>query len=76
MSIQSCGASKVPSNTPPVGLSVNQAAAALGVGRNKLYDLINEKRLIARKLGARIIILASDLEACARSLPTIGAAHD
>jgi len=53
--------------------SVPEALAKLGIGRDKLYKLIREGRLPARKLGRRTLILAPDLDAFLRSLPRMGA---
>jgi len=48
--------------------------ARVGVGRDKLYCLIREGKLPARKLGRKTLILASDLEAFLEALPRLGAA--
>jgi excisionase family DNA binding protein len=52
--------------------SVNETLARLGVGRDKLYKLIREKKLIARKCGRKTLILATDLNAFLESLPKLG----
>jgi excisionase family DNA binding protein len=52
--------------------SVSQVMAKIGVGRDKLYCLIREGKLPARKLGRKTLILASDLEAFLESLPKMG----
>ena len=49
--------------------SVPEALSKLGIGRDKLYKVIREGLLPARKLGRRTLILASDLEAFLQSLP-------
>ena len=49
----------------------NEAKAALGCGTSKLYDLINDGTLDARKLGHRTYITAESLEAFVASLPPI-----
>jgi len=54
----------------PEGLSINQACAIAGIGRSKLYEAIKDRRLVARKIGARTIILRSDLQQFLASLPT------
>jgi excisionase family DNA binding protein len=46
--------------------------ARVGVGRDKLYCLIREGRLPARKLGRKTLILATDLEAFLEALPKMG----
>jgi hypothetical protein len=44
-----------------------------GLGsRQSVYQLIKDGRLIARKRGRSTIILDDDLQACLRSLPTLG----
>jgi excisionase family DNA binding protein len=54
--------------------SIPEVMARVGVGRDKLYCLIREGRLPARKLGRKTLILASDLEAFLEALPRLGAA--
>jgi excisionase family DNA binding protein len=54
--------------------SVPQVMAKVGIGRDKLYCLIRQGKLPARKLGRKTLILASDLEAFLESLPKMGAA--
>jgi len=53
--------------------SVPQVMARVGIGRDKLYGLIREGKLPARKLGRKTLILASDLEVFLASLPRLGA---
>jgi excisionase family DNA binding protein len=43
-------------------LSVKQAAAALGVNRQRVQQLIESKRLPAEKVGAYYVIREADLE--------------
>ncbi|HYG10354.1 MAG TPA: helix-turn-helix domain-containing protein [Pyrinomonadaceae bacterium] len=43
-------------------LSVKQAAAALGVNRQRVQQLIESKRLPAQKVGAYYVIREIDLE--------------
>ena len=52
--------------------SIPQVMAKIGIGRDKLYGLIREGKLPARKLGRRTLIVASDLDAFLKSLPVIG----
>jgi excisionase family DNA binding protein len=54
--------------------SIPEVMARVGVGRDKLYCLIREGKLPARKLGRKTLILASDLEAFLEALPRLGAA--
>jgi excisionase family DNA binding protein len=53
-----------------VSLSIPEAVKASGIGRTTLFDLIKTGRLPAKKLGARTIILRSDLEAFVVNLPS------
>jgi excisionase family DNA binding protein len=56
----------------PLAYSVDEALAKLGIGRDFFYRLIRDKRLPARKLGRRTLILASDLDAFLEALPRLG----
>ncbi|MFC3557273.1 helix-turn-helix domain-containing protein [Sphingomonas qilianensis] len=47
----------------PIAYSVKDAAAACGLSRTTLYQLIKAGRITPRKFGARTILLRSDLEA-------------
>jgi hypothetical protein len=47
---------------------------AIGVCRDRVYKLINERQLVARKVGRRTVVLAADLQAFLESLPQIGRA--
>jgi excisionase family DNA binding protein len=53
--------------------SIDEAAALIGIGRDGVYRAINERRLRARKIGKRTLILAADLQAFLDALPTLGA---
>lgn len=48
--------------------SIAEAVILTGIGRSKLYQLINAGALSARKVGKRTIILREDLEAFLKSL--------
>ena len=50
------------SATPPLLLSVVEAATALGIGRNLCYDLVRQRRLPHVRLGKRILIPRQALE--------------
>jgi excisionase family DNA binding protein len=63
-------------NTPttdlqPEGLSILEACGVAGVGRSKVYEAIANKRLKARKLGKRTIILRSELQLFLTTLPEV-----
>jgi excisionase family DNA binding protein len=60
-----------PQGTGRTAFSIAEVLAQTGLGRDKLYKMIGEQKLIARKCGRRTIILATDLEAFLQSLPTI-----
>jgi len=49
----------------------SEAKAALGVGNTRLYELINNGTLDARRLGHRTYITADSLEAFAASLKPV-----
>jgi len=49
--------------------SVEEAAKAAGIGRTLLFNEIRHRRLIARKVGRRTVIVRDDLEAWLRSRP-------
>jgi excisionase family DNA binding protein len=55
-----------------IALTINEACRVSGLGRTKLYDLIKDGRIKARKLDKRTLIVRSDLEAYLNGLPTIG----
>lgn len=41
---------------PAFGLSINDARRAIGIGRTKLYDLINAGEIDAFKIGRRTLV--------------------
>jgi excisionase family DNA binding protein len=55
-----------------ITLTINDACRVSGLGRTKLYSLIGDGRIKARKLDKRTLIVRSDLEAYLNGLPTIG----
>jgi excisionase family DNA binding protein len=59
-------------NTPPAAYTVERFCHAYGIGRTKLYDELKQRRLKARKVGKTTLILRSDAEAWAQSLPVAG----
>jgi excisionase family DNA binding protein len=54
----------------PLAFSIEQACAAAGVGRSKLYLAVQSGDLRARKLGKKTLILRDDLRAWLESLPS------
>ena len=53
----------------PLSLSPKDAAATLGISVSRLYELLGEKRLKARKDGARTLVLVSSMVAYLDELP-------
>lgn len=45
-----------------ISLTIKQACKVSGIGKTKLYELINSGALPAKKLGKSTFILKSDLE--------------
>lgn len=62
-----------------ITLSIDETCLATGLGRTKLYEIISQGRLPAKKLGKRTLILKSDLEAFLSALeaylPQAGVHH-
>lgn len=52
-------------------MSVAQFCRWASIGKTKFYEELNSQRLMARKLGAKTIILRDDAEKWLRSLPTL-----
>lgn len=58
--------------TPPFVYSLDDLPSLTGLGRTRLYELINSGDLPARKIGRRTLVLREDVEAFLRGLPRIG----
>jgi excisionase family DNA binding protein len=54
--------------------SIAETLALTGLGRDKLYRMINAGQLPARKAGRRTLVLATDLQRFLEDLPTVGRA--
>ncbi len=54
-----------------LALSVDELARASGMSRAKLYELVAEGRIPARRLDRRTLILADDARAWLASLPFV-----
>jgi hypothetical protein len=52
-----------------IAYSVDEAAQSAGIGLTKLREEIREGRLVARKIGKRTVVTATDLAARAAQLP-------
>jgi excisionase family DNA binding protein len=67
----------VKQNPTPVGaFSIREVMARTGIGRNRIYQLIREGRLTAKKLGTKTVIVASDLQSFLDSLPAMPSVRD
>jgi excisionase family DNA binding protein len=53
----------------PLAYRVDDAAAAIGVSRSKVWELVAEGAIPARKLVGSTVILRTDLEAYLSGLP-------
>lgn len=51
------------SQVEPAGLRVEDAAAYLGVGRSKIFDLLKDGELTQLKIGRSLVIPRASLEA-------------
>lgn len=56
-------------STEKLSYSINEACAAIGIGRTKLYEMIASKKLKVRKLGDRTLIRRPDLQRFVDKLP-------
>lgn len=56
----------------PLVLGVNDAAAFIGLSRARLYELLAEKKIEARKLGSRTLIPVESLRSFVLNAPRIG----
>jgi excisionase family DNA binding protein len=52
--------------------SVPEIMVQIGLSRDKVYSLIREGKLKARKVGRRTLVTSSDLQEFLRGLPTLG----
>ena len=48
--------------TDKIAYTINEAREVTGIGRTKLYELINAGKLKPAKIGTRTLILRTDLE--------------
>jgi excisionase family DNA binding protein len=59
------------SNRNQLVYAIAELTTLTGLGRTRLYELINAGELPARKVGRRTLVLKEDLEAFLRNLPTV-----
>ena len=53
----------------PIALSVKDAAKSLSLSKSRLYELISEGQIEARKIGGRTVIPYASLQALVASAP-------
>jgi hypothetical protein len=53
----------------PLGYSIEEAKRMIPCGHTKIYELIGEGRLVARKLGRKTIVTAESLHRLVGELP-------
>ncbi|WP_323162872.1 helix-turn-helix domain-containing protein [Stenotrophomonas maltophilia] len=53
----------------PIAYSINDAAKAIGISRAGLYNLLGDKKIAGRKIGARTVIPADELRRFVNSQP-------
>ena len=46
---------------PQISYTIEQACAVTGIGRTKLYEVLDSRQLPAKKWGKRTLILKADL---------------
>ncbi len=57
------------SRVPSIAVSLAEASRLLSVGETAIFELISTGRLKSKKLGGRTLVLVTELERFARSLP-------
>jgi excisionase family DNA binding protein len=55
----------------PMVLGVKDAAAYIGLSKSRLYELIGDRQIEARKLGARTVVPLSSLKAFVEAAPLL-----
>ncbi len=53
----------------PIALNVKEAARFIGLSRSRLYELIDEGQVEARKVGSRTLIPTASLHALLAAAP-------
>jgi excisionase family DNA binding protein len=61
----------LPRTSQKLAYSIEEFAELASIGRTFIYEEINAKRLQARKVGRRTIILAEEARAYLESLPAL-----
>ena len=60
----------------PISFSIKGAVAASGLSRSRIFELIRDGKLEARKDGAKTLVDAGSLRACVKSLPRATPKHE
>ena len=60
-------------NIEPMVLGVKDAAVFVGLSKSRLYELIGEGTIEARKLGARTVVPVASLRAFVEAAPRLAA---
>lgn len=63
-------------DTQPENISIGEAVRLFGIGRTKLYELIQKGEIDAVKLGRRTLVRAHSARSFIDSLPRIGLSQD
>lgn len=58
--------------TDLAAFSIAEVIAMTGLGRDKVYGLIRNGDLVARKAGRRTLVTAADLRSFLEALPVVG----
>lgn len=58
----------------PLVLGVKDAATFIGLSKSRLYELIAEQKIDARKLGARTVVPVASLRAFVENAPRLSEA--
>ena len=53
----------------PIAVSIRTAQVITGLGRSSIYELLAQKRLVARHYGRRVLVLKSSIDNFLASLP-------
>lgn len=61
-------------NFEPLCLGVKDAATFIGLSKSRLYELIGDGSIEARKLGARTVVPVASLRAYVESAPRLSEA--
>jgi excisionase family DNA binding protein len=64
--------SQTPTGNGRLAYSPSEVAKAIGIGRTRVYELIERGAIPARKLGAHTLVLRADLERYLDHLPPHG----